>query len=51
MVVVPPEMMRLLKVVNFVDGRLLFAVSSTVPAPGVQTDPVPPTVIAPFTFK
>jgi hypothetical protein len=50
-VVVPPEMMRFLKVVNLVDGNVLFAVSSTVPVPGVQTDPVPPTVIAPFTLK
>ena len=43
-------MMRLLKVVNIVDGKVFVAVSSTVPVLGVQVVPVPPTVNEPV-FK
>lgn len=43
-------MMRLLKVVNIVDGKVFVAFSSTVPVLGVQVVPVPPTVNEPV-FK
>ena len=50
-VVVPPLIVRLLKVVKILAGKVLLAVNSTVPVLGVQTAPVPEVVMAPFTFK
>lgn len=45
-VVVPPLIVRLLKVVNTDDGRVLVAFKTTVPAPGVQVLViVPPPVL------
>lgn len=52
-VVVPPLMVRFLNVVKIVAGRVLVAVSSTVPAPvpGVHVLPAPFTVIVPPTLS
>jgi hypothetical protein len=50
-VVVPALTVRSLKEVKMADGRVLFAVSSTVPVPGVQTAPAPEVVMAPPTLS
>ena len=49
-VVVPPLMMRVLKLVNNVAGNVFVAVSNTVPAPGVQVL-APKIIIAPPTLS
>src|SRR5436190_19906461 len=50
-VVVPPLMVRLLNIVNLVAGSVLSAANPTVPVPWVQTELLPPTVMAPLTLR